>query len=121
MTTHPLTDSFEYVSKDGRHFSIRGIATRGDKYKMNTAMAEGTVSANGKEITTSPGKLYPWLIEHFVVSCKEISGYGKDILDHLMEEPSDPEEDLIMVLGAHILTHVKGLITLKEDGSKKKD
>ena len=121
MEQQKLTEELQYKSGT-RVFIIRAQATRGDKYQMGAAMADGMeFSDNGKTIKADPGKLYPWLIQRFVVSCNEISGYGPDILARLMDEPADPKEDLILVLGAFIFNHVKGLNPQPTDEGKKKE
>lgn len=111
---HQKVTELEFTSKDGRKFSIRGDATRGDLYEMHSAMANGVEIENGKIIRTNSSKLYPWLIERFVEG-------GKKTLDDLMNEPADPAEDLIMVLGAFVFNHVKGLTVSAESEGKKKD
>jgi hypothetical protein len=104
-------ETLEYETKAGRKLKFRSVATRGDKYEMNAAMSEGMEIKDGKVIKTNSGHLYPWLIQRFA---------GKELFDALMSEPADPEEDLIMVFGAYILNHVKGLVPHKDDEHKKK-
>lgn len=121
MEQQKLTDTVEFKSQGGMTFTIIGKATRRDKYEMNSAMAEGTVSKDGKTIETKPGRLYPWLIQRFVVSCDQIPGNGTEVLKILYDQDSDPEEDIIMALGSHILLNVKGLVSTKDDELKKND
>jgi len=112
-------ETIEYKNA-GKVFRIRAHATRGDKYRMNAAMTDYADIKDGKVIRPRIGELYPWLIEHFVVSYNACTGTdGKEILKHLMDEPADGSEDIIMVLGAFILNHVKGLVPDKEDETRK--
>jgi hypothetical protein len=121
MEQQKLTNEIEYTSGT-RVFRIRAQATRGDKYQMGASMTEGAeIGTDGKSIKANPGLLYPWLIQRFVISCNEISGNGQDILKRLMEEPADPNEDLILILGAFIFNHVTGLAAKPSDEGKKKE
>ena len=114
-------ETIEYKAKSGAVFTIRAVATRRDQSDMNIAMAEGSVDIEGGKIMTSPLKMMPWLVERFVVKCSECTGLtGQEILKHVYDQPADPQEDLIMVLGAYIFNHVKGLQHKKEDEGKKK-
>lgn len=101
-----------WTSKDGVTFTFRAAATRGDQSDMHMAMAEGMTVLDGKVIPASPLNLYPWIIKRFVTgwSLEEPWSY-----DALCSQPADPTEDLIMVLGAYVFNHVRGLtVTAKE-------
>lgn len=115
-------ESIEYKSKDGITFTIRAHATRRDQSQMNIAMGAQTSVEDGKTIKTNFLALFPWLFETFVVSwsCGP-EKTGRDILKAVYEQPADPTEDLIMVIGGYIFNHVKGLTVTKDDEHKKKD
>ena len=115
-----LTDTIEFKANNGTTFTIRAQATRGDQYEMHASMSEGAEFVDGRIINTTPGKLYPWLIKRFVVGWsggKENNGQA--ILDALFSQPAEADEDLILVLGAHILVSVKGLSNQSAESKKK--
>ena len=112
-------DLLEYTSSEGIVFKIRPQATRGDQHAMTAELMENSVIENGVVIKTRPSIMFPWLIKRFVVDW--VNAGRKWSYEALEALPADPGEDLIMVLGAYILNHVKGLSVQKEDESKKKD
>lgn len=113
--------TIEYKSKDGIEFSIRAQATRRDQSQMNIAMGSQTTVEDGKVIRTNFMALCPWLFETFVMGWTGgPEKNGKDILKSVYDQPADPTEDLVMVVGSYIFNHVKGLIVTAEDEHKKK-
>lgn len=117
----PNNSELSYDSKDHVLFMIRSTATRRDQSDMNIAMGSLTQITDGQVIKTNFIALFPWLFERFVIGWSggpEIK--GKDILNRIYDQPADPTEDLIMVVGSYILNHVKGLISNDDDESKKK-
>lgn len=113
--------TIEYKSKDGIEFTIRAAATRRDQSLLNIAMGENTIVEEGKQIRTNFLKLFPWLFEVFVVGWNGgPERTGREILKVIYEQPADPTEDLIMVVGSYIYNHVKGLSVTQEDHAKKK-
>jgi hypothetical protein len=115
------SEHIEYKAAHGVTFKIRGSATRRDQSQMNLAISDGVGIEEGKIIRGNPLRVYPWLIERFVIGWSGgPQSNGREILNALYEEPADPKEDLVMVLGAYILNHVKGLSVGPDDESKKK-
>ena len=122
MEQQKLTNESEFTTPSGVTFKFRNRATRGDKYEMNSEMAEGKVSEDGKVIKAPPGRLYPYLIKRYVTGWNRgTETSGKVIFDILYAEDADPKEDLIMVIGAHLLMNIKGLVAAQGDDVKKKD
>lgn len=118
MGHHQAT--LEYKSKDGTTFTFRAEATKRDKSDLNVFTGEHTRVIDGKEIRVNISALFPWMFERFVVGWSggaQVNGAA--ILNALYDQPADPEEDPIMVVGAYIYNHVTGL--QKTDESKKKD
>lgn len=84
-------------------FHIRSKATRRDQYEMHSTMADSVEIQDGKTITASASKLYPWLIERFVTGWEGPKEPWS--LEALYSQPAEPGEDLILVLGSYILNH----------------
>ena len=88
---------------------------------MNIAMGEHASLEDGKYIRTNFLALMPWLFETFIIGW---SGgeqkTGRDLLNAIYDQPADPQEDIIMVVGSYIFNHVKGLGAKAEDEDKKK-
>lgn len=117
----PTTDHIEFKTANGFKFKIRATANRKDQSELNIAMGEDVRIEDGKTIRPNLLKLCPWLIKRFVIGWSEgTQGNGTDILNALYDQPADPKEDVIIVLGTHIFLSVKGLTVTKEDEHKKK-
>lgn len=116
-------DTLTYTWKDVT-FKIRARATRGDQYDMHATAAGGMEIEDGRLITTKPGVLFPWVIGRFVEDwtgvVDEEGNPVKWSLENLMALPSEPEEDLILILGSYIFNRV-GLVPSKEQEELKKD
>lgn len=115
------SQELEYKWKDVT-FRIRERATRGDQYDMNAAMLEGTEVKDGRVIRTNAARLFPWLIERFVMGWSGVHEGGKPAewsLANLRALPAEPGEDLIMVLGSYILNHT-GIVPEQEHEDRKK-
>lgn len=117
----PNNSEIEYKSRIGITFKIRAEATRRDQSQMNITMSDGVGIEDGKVIRANPLRIYPWIIERFVTGWSGgQQNNGRDILNAIYDQPADPVEDLILVLGSFILNHVKGLTVTIADEHKKK-
>ncbi len=97
-------------------FHIRSKATRRDQYEMHATMADAVDLKDGRTIVAKASLLHPWLIERFVTGWEGPKEPWS--LDALYNQPADPGEDLILVLGSYILNHC-GLVVSAEQAERK--
>lgn len=96
-------------------FHIRPKALAGDKHELVTL---GELDEKGQS-RIPQNRLYRKLIERFVTSWEGVTEGGKAVpfsLQNLERLPVDREEDVLLVLGGHIMA----VCFPREDESKKK-
>lgn len=115
------SEQIEVKTQNGWIFKIRGQANVRDQSRLNIEMADATTFEDGKIIRVNILKAFPWMFRQFVVGWDQgDQTSGESILNVIYAKPADPTEDVVMVVGAYIYNHVKGLKVTEEDAQKKK-
>lgn len=101
-------------------FFIRPQATVGDKTDMTHEFSGEIIDGKYQVKKTN---IFPWVVERFVMSWQGVKDEAdKDVpfsMHALRSLPSDPQEDIILALGAFIMNHT-GLTNEAAQGDKKK-